>query len=54
MIWLPFSNIGLVVAHYEKRLGKLDVVDEANQLIFTVSEGTPEVDYAEDTEGPLQ
>ena len=53
MIWLPFSNIGLVVAHYEKGLGKLDVVNEANQLIFTFSEGTPEVDDAENTEGKL-
>ena len=54
MVRLSFGDIGLVVAHNEKRLSELYVVYEANQLVLALPEGAPEVDDAEDTEGTFE
>ena len=54
MVWLSLGNISLVVTHNEKRLSKLNVMHEANQLILAIPEGAPEVDDAEDTEAKFE
>lgn len=52
MIRLVFLNVHFVVVHYEERLSKFDVMNEANKLVLTtivraVTENTAEIDDRE-------
>lgn len=53
MVRLLLLDVDLVVAHHEKRLGKLNVMHEANELVFAVSEDTSPVENLKDGEGKL-
>jgi len=35
MIWLVFLNVYFVVVHDKECLSKLDIMDKANELVFT-------------------
>lgn len=53
MIRLLFVDVDLVVAHHKERLGKLDVVNKTDELVFAVSEDTSPVDNRKYGEDPL-
>ena len=53
MVCLLLLDVDLVVAHHEERLGKLDVVNKTDELVFAVSEDTSPVDNRKYVEDPL-
>jgi len=53
VIGLLLRDVNFVVAHYKEGLGKLDVVDKANELIFAVPEDTSPVDNRKNGEDKL-
>ena len=54
MIGLFFVDVDPIGAHHEQSLRKFYIVDEAHQLILTVTKYASEVDDAEDREYPLE
>lgn len=54
MIWLHFLNVNFIVAHNEQGLRKLDVMNEADELILAIAEYAAKVDDAEDGEAPFE
>lgn len=53
VIRLLLCDVNFIVAHHEEGLGKLDVVNKANKLIFAVSEDTSPIDDREARETKL-